>query len=116
MTIDGNFDIAGHLRWTDRTQSDVTTIRGDITSQVNFNNLIKAGFSYKLYDFYYEHTMSEYEGGERWNLMNVFSGTPNEGALYIQDKIEFEGLIVNAGLRADFFSQNRQVAEDYLIP
>ena len=116
MTIDGNFDIAGHLRWTDRTQSDVTTIRGDITSQVNFNNLIKAGFSYKLYDFYYEHTMSEYEGGERWNLMNVFSGTPNEGALYIQDKIEFEGLIVNAGLRADFFSQNRQVAEDLFDP
>ena len=77
MTIDGNFDIAGHLRWTDRTQSDVTTIRGDITSQVNFNNLIKAGFSYKLYDFYYEHTMSEYEGGERWNLMNVLSATPN---------------------------------------
>jgi hypothetical protein len=52
--------------------------------------------------------MSLYEGGERWNLMNIYDGQPTEGAAYVQDKIEFEGLIVNLGLRADWFAQLTQ--------
>jgi len=116
LSLDGRFALDGHLRSRDLYGSKVNTIRGDITSQVTPTNLVKAGFTYKMYDFYYKHSMSLYEGGERWNLMNVFDGQPTEGAAYIQDKIEFEGLIVNMGLRADWFSQNRKVSANMYDP
>ena len=116
FALDGYFTQDGHLRSKDIYNVSINTIRGDVTNQVNPTNLVKAGFTYKMYDFDYMHAMSLYEGGERWNLMNVYDGQPTEGAAYVQDKIEFEGLIVNVGLRADWFTQNRKVAENMYDP
>src|SRR4030066_1656995 len=48
--------------------------------------------------------------------MNIFSGNPYEGNLYVQDKIEFPGLIVNIGVRGDFFNQNRDAPKNMYDP
>jgi len=112
----GFYQTAGYKHWEDRWESKVYSIKGDLTSQVTRNHNIKAGFLLKSYDFSYDHQMSAYEGGERWNLMNVYDGTPYEGAVYAQDKIEFAGLIVNAGLRVDFFNQNREAPKNMFDP
>ena len=116
FALDGYFTQDGHIRAQDQYDVSINTIRADVTNQVNPTNLVKAGFTYKIYDFNYKHSMSLYEGGERWNLMNVYDGQPTEGAAYVQDKIEFEGLIVNVGLRADWFDQNRKVAANMYDP
>ncbi len=97
----------GYMHAYDKTNSDVYSIKADITSQVHKNHLVKAGANFTFYEFNQEHFMVEYKGGGRENFVNIFSGKPYEGAVYIQDKMEFPGLVVNAGIRLDFFNQNR---------
>jgi outer membrane receptor protein involved in Fe transport len=46
-------------------------------------------------------------GGTRSDFVNY---NP-EGATYVQDRWEFEGLVLNAGLRFDFFSPGSQIAD-----
>lgn len=91
----------------DRTNSKVYALKADLTSQIHKSHLVKAGLNFTYYDFYQDHFMVEYKGGGRENFVNRFSGIPYEGAAYIQDKMEFPGLVINAGLRLDFFNQNR---------
>jgi len=97
----------GYMHAYDLTNSDVYSIKADLTSQVHRSHLIKTGINFTYYDFSQEHFMVEYKGGGRENFVNIFSGKPYEGAVYVQDKMEFPGLVVNAGLRFDFFNQNR---------
>lgn len=103
----GRFIDQSYFHFSDKSFSNVLLFKGDITSQIDFHNQIKSGFEIKMYDFSYQHWMSQYEGGKRWNLNNIFDGKPYEGTLYIQNKIEFTGLIVNIGIRADMFDQDR---------
>lgn len=42
--------------------------------------------------------------------------TPYQGAVYAQNKIEFGGLITNAGLRLDFYNPNDEVFKDIFNP
>ena len=106
----------GYFHAWDKTSSSVFQIKGDFTSQFNKHNLVKAGFGFKQNDFSYEHFMGVNEGGARWNLVNLFDGKPYEGNIYLQDKIEFPGLIINAGFRMDFFHQNRKAPANMFDP
>lgn len=109
------FTTAAFANNWDRWKSQVITAKGSITSQMNNNHLVKAGFTVKSYDFYFEHVVSATEGA-RWNLLNVFDGQPIEIGAYLQDKIEFSGMIVNAGLRLDMFDMRDQVPENMFDP
>lgn len=91
-------------------------IKGDYTNQFTTNHSVKTGFGMKLYDFNYEQSSQTYSGKSRTNNSNVFSGTPYEGSFYLQDKIEFPGLVVNAGVRVDFFDQNRDAPKNMYDP
>ncbi|RKY76289.1 hypothetical protein DRQ07_10585, partial [candidate division KSB1 bacterium] len=110
------FLLKGYKHWTDMFTSKVYSGHGSVTSQIDDHNQVKAGFEFKSYDLSYDHQMSAYEGGERWNLMNVYQGKPYEGSFYTQDKMEFSGLIVNAGIRVDYFNQNRDAPKNMFDP
>ena len=101
--------------WT-RNNSKLFQLKADYTNQVTRSHQLKTGLGFKTYDFNYEHFMGVYEGGNRWNLLNVFSGYPYEGHLYAQDKLEYPGLVVNAGVRVDFFHQNRSAPKNRYDP
>ena len=100
--------------WT-KNNSESYQIKSDYTNQVTKTHNIKAGFAFKTFDFYYEN-FSAGSSGNRNNSMNIFSGNPYEGSLYVQDKIEFPGLIVNIGVRGDFFNQNRDAPKNMYDP
>ena len=83
---------------------------GNFSWQVNHNNLLKSGF-----ELHY-HTYQE----DSWVLASFSSDMkdwrvrglnetfhPLQLAFYIQDKMEFESMILNLGLRYDFFDGNR---------
>jgi len=112
----GHYQTEGYGYRYDKFESTVVTANGDISSQVTKNHLLKGGFVVRSYDFAYDHAMMATEGGERWNLMNVFEGKPWEAGLYIQDKIEFSGLIINAGVRVDMFDQSRSAPANMFDP
>lgn len=90
-----------------RDYSEVNTLnlKFDITSQVNKYNQVKAGveLNYDDLDVHYEHNQIGDEGNN-WTVQ--WKRYPYRGGLYVQNKLEFEGMIANMGLRADFSDPN----------
>ncbi len=77
--------------------------RFDITSQINRYSLVKAGVEY-IYsdydtDFGEDDPEHPHNGDPKWN----WERQPQQAAAYIQDKLEFRGMIANIGLRLDYF-------------
>ncbi len=84
------------------------------TSQINRYNLLKSGVQFFYYDLNVDY---EYDATNAQNIQKlIFHSYPYEGALYFQDKIEFEGLIANVGLRFDFYDLNTTYFLDKFYP
>lgn len=109
----GQWDATAY--WYDRMTLEYS-LKFDFTSQVSKAHEIKSGMELK----YREMSMQSIEGpdqpynnpdvplpaGSPWpdrgDVRDFYDYSPWEGAAYVQDKMEFEGLIVNAGMRVDF--------------
>jgi outer membrane receptor protein involved in Fe transport len=89
----------GRRRTGDDYQT-VYTLKGDFSSQINAMNLMKMGFEYQKYDLFKDHT-SIASGGNDYN--DQFHVKPFQIGAYAQNKLESEGMILNVGLRYDFF-------------
>jgi hypothetical protein len=89
----------------DTSTSATRNVKFDFTSQINRFNQIKFGLLYNFDDLntYYERNRWE-SPGEEWVVS--WKANPIRGGAYIQDKIEFEGVIANVGVRADYFNPN----------
>ena len=106
----------------DLSQSDqltaTHTIVADYTHQLNRVHLMKVGVQARLHrldnrDFGIERsfrTGNLPQPSPDQFADNLLQAKPLEFSAYIQDKMEFTGLIVNAGLRFDYFDP------DYLSP
>ena len=81
-------------------QTTTYSSKADATFQANTHNQFKAGFEIK------SHRINVYEEQEPWPAGAQFKADytkrPFEFSTYIQDKIEYDYLIVNIGLRYDF--------------
>jgi len=136
--MDGDgFNDRGLYQYWSKDESKVWTGKLDLTSQVHRAHQIKGGveFNYKHVNYaniqYGGAFLTKYGryvilgedstspppgpfpeyGLYRW----VFDDKPYDGALYLQDKVEYEGLIINAGARIDFFSPGKKVKKsDYV--
>lgn len=90
-----------------RDYSKVNTInaRFDLTSQINKWNQVKMGFefNYDNLDVHYEHNQIG-DAGNNWVIK--WNRDPYRASAYIQDKLEFEGMIANFGARADMSFPN----------
>lgn len=85
-----------------------TTLKADISSQVNFQNLIKAGveFLYNNLNFDYGTIQSGGQAAERYTSRVQMRVFPIQSSVYVQDKLEFKEFTVNAGLRLDYINSN----------
>lgn len=100
----------------DRGDQETKTyfLSGSLTSQINKYNLLKSGLQLYYYDLNVDY---EYNASNAQNIQNlIFHSNPYEGALYFQDKMEFEGLIANVGLRFDFYDLNTKYFLDKFYP
>ncbi|MBN1302093.1 MAG: TonB-dependent receptor [Melioribacteraceae bacterium] len=87
---------------------------GSYTSQVDKNNLIKAGLQFTFFDV---DVQQEYNVVDQGSFRDVdFNAFPFEGAFYIQDKMEFGGFIANIGLRYDIYDFNVSYYADEFSP
>lgn len=93
---------ASRFAWAE-TRSVTSTARVDLTSQVNQEHQLKFGIEGNYHDVYdmYIDTAS---GGNIYT--NYYRNFPHQFAAYAQDKMEFRGMIVNAGVRFDYFDPN----------
>ena len=79
------------------------TVRFDITSQMNSNNEVKAGAELIINQHNIEFGSIDITlpASRPWS---IWDKTPVRASGYLQDKIEFKGLIANLGLRLDYSS------------
>lgn len=92
-------------RTRDFTRTSATTVKADITSQVNFYNLVKAGveFVYNDLDLDYGYIKGQTGGfSELYDNRIQMQTFPIRAALYVQDKLETKGFTLKAGLRLDY--------------
>ena len=93
----------------DSSQLNSFTLKGDLTSQINKENMIKAGieFSYTNLNLNYGTVNPAFSDvnavNQKWN--------PYQLSAYIQDKIEAYGFIANLGLRMDVSNPNTDWVE-----
>ncbi|HEY3296814.1 MAG TPA: outer membrane beta-barrel protein [bacterium] len=110
----------------EKRQSSEWSAKFDLTSQVNKFHEMKTGFELK----YRTLTMNSISGPDqpytntdvplpagspypdRGAIRDFYKHRPWEGALYVQDKMEFEGMIVRAGLRSDFVIQPNDLIDE----
>ncbi len=88
-----------------RENSTSYNFKFDITSQIHTSHQIKAGFDYKQYDIFRHAIRDPWPGAFRHRL-EFYNRDPWESAVYIQDKMEYDFMILNLGLRLDYANAN----------
>jgi len=92
-----------------RDSSKVTSynLRGDLTSQIDDHNEIKAGveFNYTDNNVQYGSIDNYLPSGRSRSIWHTY---PTRGAIYLQDKLEFEGMVANLGVRAEYSNPGGQ--------
>ena len=89
------FRYGNYWKYRNRT-TDQKFIKFDITSQVNKLHQLKGGADIKFYDidnFYLYCTATGMP------IFDIYKKSPTTQAFYIQDKLEYEALVVNVGMR-----------------
>jgi hypothetical protein len=108
-----------------RRETTTAVARLDFTSQIAERHLMKAGVEYK------RHTLDLADFEVKNNAGTGFApavppaGTPDhvdyeqqplELAAYVQDKMEFDYLVLNLGVRLDYFDARAEVPSDFSRP
>lgn len=98
----------------DYSTYDTYSLRADYINQATNIHQIKAGVGgtlSKMHLIYGRDKIDKNQSNrfDRWTNRVV---NYNEGYVYVQDKIEFEGMILNAGVRADYFGTNEGMFSD----
>ncbi len=108
----------GHIYETSQTYLG----KFDLTSQVNKNNLIKAGVEARMHvldreSFYIAYDRILYnEPTKIFGSGGAYMRYPRQVSAYLQDKLEYEDMIINAGLRYDYFYSDALYTVDPLQP
>jgi outer membrane receptor protein involved in Fe transport len=120
--VSGNaFLTGGTENWHFNHTTSTYTFKSDLTWQLNQIHQIKTGIEYKFHDIQYENfqIMLDPTTGYQPTLptpgafnYNTYQANPYQFAYYIQDKIELDYLIVNVGLRFDFFEPDGKYLKD----
>ncbi len=108
-------------------RSNTIEVKFDLTSQVHKQHEIKFGFNTKWDKLNYvyfqilrdrtKHLTPEIPNPETdISSIDIYSRKPVQYSGYIQDKMEFESMIINAGLRLDYFNSKSIFAPDEFKP
>ncbi|HEX7071688.1 MAG TPA: TonB-dependent receptor, partial [Rhodothermales bacterium] len=125
--LGGNFSFyrgGARMQYFER-QTTTTLGRIDFTSQVTRRHQIKTGVEFKQHELFLNDFEVKNNPGTEFRPAIPAPGTPDhvlytrkplEGAVYLQDKMEFEYLVMNVGVRLDYFDSAGEVLEDFGRP
>ncbi|MCK4352120.1 TonB-dependent receptor [candidate division WOR-3 bacterium] len=108
--------------WRDRESSYINA-KFDLTSQILKHHQVKFGIEAKRNDAKYVVGQAVYTREDTTSqditkslYFDEYEYYPMQGAIYLQDKIEYPGFIINAGLRLDYLDPAAQKFEDPYSP
>ena len=114
--------------YSEDNSNSVNGLRMDYANQINANNFLQGGVELKLREFNYDQVYGIDGDGAKLNgndgdgnilepfVPSSYNRKPWELALYASDRIEYGGLIVNAGLRVEFVNRDMETIEDFFYP
>jgi hypothetical protein len=107
LVPDSYFDYYGDGGHYWDTENYTYHLKADITSQITTQHLLKGGIALALtHSDIFRIQSGHSQGGL---LMDIYNVKPFDLSAYIQDKMEFAGMILNAGVRVDYFSQGENI-------
>jgi len=99
-------------------------VKADLSSQATRGHFLKTGFEFTQYDSWWVRYWSNGSSHRQvqwfsrsYEDISLFPGKSNKGVtprqlgVYLQDKMEFEGMILNAGLRFDLLDPGARVKD-----
>ncbi len=92
--------VAGHGTRRDRSWMKSWNVRASLVSQVNKYNQVKAGIEINRDDIHQRFGQNRAEKGQIHSFW--YDETPILASAYLQDKLEFQGMIANVGIRMDY--------------
>ena len=108
---DGFFDTGDANRWYDYF-SDNWSLNGALTSNFHRRHQLKTGFELRYTEMQVIDIIDPWIGqsglGRNHDFYRVY---PNDGSFYIQDRITYSGMIVNIGLRYDYWFPGEYVED-----
>ncbi len=107
--------------------SKTLALRSDFNWQFNNNHLLKLGLESRFHTLEMEYFSLDVDPFRYSDLTpvvppltsidhNQYTKKPMELAAYFQDKIEIQDLIVNVGIRLDYFKPNSDIPTDFRDP
>lgn len=109
----GEFYYSGADRYHHYTRSRTREYKFDITSQVHRHHQIKTGIDYKTHDITFDEIQLPWLSTP---YTEKYDRRPQEFAGYIQDKIEYPWMVINAGLRFDASNSRDSMWADPRVP
>ncbi|MGE5679408.1 MAG: TonB-dependent receptor [Bacillota bacterium] len=115
------FNTGGTENWHVTHTTRTNTGKIDLTSQVTNIHQIKTGIEANFHKLDYQDFQVHVDAGSGFKPAlpepgnfdyNVYTNRPFQLAAYLQDKIELEYLIVNVGLRFDYFQPDASYLTD----
>jgi hypothetical protein len=127
----GEYRTFGEGRSLDRTRTQMHGGKATMVSQLTKHNQFKLGVDFRFYHIVNMQTVQTAvpaadvgfrsnfnDGAERFDIAGSylpwwpqFNDNPFEASLYLQDKIEVQGLIANIGIRADIYDPTSEAVD-----
>lgn len=104
---DGFWDIGNPSTWHDHYVQEMS-FRGDLTSFFDEKNKFKSGFDLQFQEMQVIDIFRPWVGTLGLNN-DIYKVYPTKGAFYAQDNINFSGMILNFGLRFDYWFPGKYV-------
>lgn len=110
--------LSGKQPWNEKTRERINFFKFDMVAQLTEHHLIKTGFDYQDYNLKSHATNYSFlPARTHFNTIKLnkittnFSYSPQFFALYFQDKIEYNKITANLGLRYDVFAPNIEIGQ-----
>lgn len=117
--VDGWYRTAYPVPLYIHNKRDAATLKADFTSQISYNHQIKSGFQFRYHSLTQRSLTSPLGGAGHKYPMSLFTVDnwtfhPKEFATYLQDRIEYKGMIINVGGRVDAYNvDTRNFVNDF---
>jgi outer membrane receptor protein involved in Fe transport len=105
-SIDGVMSMGGWMNLgRDQSVNATNTLRFALTSQIDNDNQVKAGFQF-IYDDLNINSGTYSPSMPSWTRSMIYHVFPYRLGAFVQDKLEFNGFIANLGVRLDYSNPN----------
>ena len=104
------FRMYGRANTEDKSFSERTNFRVSLTNQFHPSHELKTGIEFKFNRLFEDRThLHDDDPAQLFEWK--YDVSPIEINAYVQDKIEFHGMIANVGLRFDYYSANKALPD-----